>query len=1515
MPGDNRSSDVFQYVVSLRSIASGGGEVLESIILSGLGNCTGGCVSTVSGAAVRPATSYTSVSIAAQNSFSQSLYSTSIAVSTLSSAPGGVGAPSVSVVGPTFLGLNWTAAASNGDDVTAYRVYLCDVPYADMLAEQCSLSLVTGSPPATSLLAGGLPPAHNFTVSVQAVNGLGVSPNVSMPGIYTTLDVPRQCDSPTRRTPALEGLPLQTTLHIVWNAPYNNGRPLLSYNLTVTNQLTSNTEYVVVPHVEGVASYEYTKTGLFPGTWHGFSVSASNELGPGLFSEHVMLRTQTDVPGTPPVPYVILESGSTIIVGVHESAYNGGFDITNYELQINGQTVALQGNPLTLNYTISPRNPYQTYQIRSRARNQPGEFSAYSDYQIINAISTLYPNSPTDLEVPSASVGARSFLLRWTMPNDALSDNILRYVLSMSSVGTQLAQLERTDCVSGCSYAIDASVLSLNAATSYALTLRAVNSLGQSAPAALVGNVTTLAAVPDPAGVPQVSGVDGSSFDVQWTAPEDNGAAVTSYEVTAYNVQSGGRVQQVTSSTSASFNGLDAGQNWTVTVLALNSIGYSANASAPGEYTTHSIPQKCYEPFAADLRGLIRTTAIFIAWHAPFDNGRPIIDYELTVDGVPNAYRYAPGEPEQFLHMELIPGTQHSYSLRARNSVGYSAPSSTLTLQTQDGVPAIPVPPVPDYSTVNGERFINLQLTQSAYSGVFGQSVPLRYEIEQRQSASSSGWALTYYNVSTDVMLEEIPRLNTQNYQFRVRAVNSVGKSDWSGIVVVPNDFSGVPTEPSNVTIFRPTITATSLVVQWQLPAIGKNANASFQIRLIPNTTTATGRRLLQEVPLQEVPLQEVPLQEVPLQLGASREGVRITDGRQLQSLGEGTLQAFANFGACTVSGAFYMCEWTVTGVSPSTSYEVEILAENAIGTSLPSDRAEVTTPAGGPGAPVSFAVRSATHESLTFSWYVPPHYGSPLRGYLLHLNDGTDEGSSLVGIDANAVELDLEPGDNCEQLVAATAAAGPAEGSRLSFIATGLLGGRSFNVSILACNEVGSSPYGACACAPPLCDPGCATDRPAHTYAPPDAPDGPSQNADPVLDQEKSRQLFVTWSRPFSHYLPVLETELIINDVPFPLLTSAGQDAPAELNLTDTDGPITPATQYSAKVRMRNAEGWGNWSVQTWLSTIPDVPDAPPQPRCDANQSTDNMMYVRLQPALDNGQRVLEYEVNVSTFAGDVLLVMGGVPASVAGAGGLQVKNGSAFNYSGSSFAPETAYRVSARARNELGWSSHSMVAASCSTTAVPWLQIRWEIIAAAVSAALLLFICFIIICRCTELPKILAPRLRRRVEKEDPLDDFIVKEDTPLEDFDPEMRLNPVILAKLEVERLKAARRRGKKPGKGGGPVWRGGPGALARLNFKMEKEGEKEKEPKKANMKTIDVMLQRANKAQPQTAGAAREITRRVMTMNSQAKEKKRHAFAADRMIAEAKTAQCAANSAACARAAAKMQMSALPEEDDE
>ena len=71
----------------------------------------------------------------------------------------------------------------------------------------------------------------------------------------------------------------------------------------------------------------------------------------------------------------------------------------------------------------------------------------------------------------------------------------------------------------------------------------------------------------------------------------------------------------------------------------------------------------------------------------------------------------------------------------------------------------------------------------------------------------------------------------------------------------------------------------------------------------------------------------------------------------------------------------------------------------------------------------------------------------------------------------------------------------------------------------------------------------------------------------------------------------------------------------------------------------MRNAEGWGAWSQESWLSTIPDVPDAPPAPLCDLDGSSDTRIWLRLQPAVDNGQPVTAYEVNVSARDGQVLL------------------------------------------------------------------------------------------------------------------------------------------------------------------------------------------------------------------------------------------------------------------------------------
>jgi len=241
-----------------------------------------------------------------------------------------------------------------------------------------------------------------------------------------------------------------------------------------------------------------------------------------------------------------------------------------------------------------------------------------------------------------------------------------------------------------------------------------------------------------------------------------------------------------------------------------------------------------------------------------------------------------------------------------------------------------------------------------------------------------------------------------------------------------------------------------------------------------------------------------------------------------------------------------------------------------------------------------------------------------------------------------------------------------------------------------------------------------------------------------------------------------------------------------------------------------------------------------------------------------------------------------------------------------------------------------------------------NWLLVIIPLSIFIGLLILLIILWRFTELPKILAPRLRKVEDKEDPLEDFIIREDTPMEDLDPELKLNPVIVAKIELE--KEAARKGGKGGKGKKAAGAYGPGALKRLGINITPTATPA-EKKQAGLKGIDVMLQQQNQLSKSsaasaalrasaggghTAGAAgaagaagRPSSRReekstvdfgrTLTLMSQKKRDKNKALIADRMVKDAEKAKCAASSAALARAAnAKLatageELGAVTEED--
>ena len=98
------------------------------------------------------------------------------------------------------------------------------------------------------------------------------------------------------------------------------------------------------------------------------------------------------------------------------------------------------------------------------------------------------------------------------------------------------------------------------------------------------------------------------------------------------------------------------------------------------------------------------------------------------------------------------------------------------------------------------------------------------------------------------------------------------------------------------------------------------------------------------------------------------------------------------------------------------------------------------------------------------------------------------------------------------------------------------------------------------------------------------------------------------------------------------------------------------------------------------------------------------------------------------------------------------------------------------------------------------------------AVGAALaLVLVCFYVYYR-SNASKIFAPQLRTRREGADPLNDFVSSDQTPMEEQDPELVINPIFIHKIEMER---ERQRKEKRAKGG----LGRSGGLARLGLRFE------------------------------------------------------------------------------------------------
>lgn len=260
---------------------------------------------------------------------------------------------------------------------------------------------------------------------------------------------------------------------------------------------------------------------------------------------------------------------------------------------------------------------------------------------------------------------------------------------------------------------------------------------------------------------------------VSWTAPSNNGAAITSYRASV----SGDNTKFCeTSTTSCDISGLTNNQSYTFVVTATNVIG----TSAPSVQSAAVIPAGL--PIApTNVVAVAGDQKVTLSWAAAGTNGRAITGYTVTsnVNGVTCSVG---GDVLGCEITGLTNGNSYTFTVRATNVVGDSLASVASEAAIPAGAPFAPTNVV----GVGADRKVTVSWTPANNNGRAVTSYTVTSSPEGKTCQSST--------TSCDVT----GLSNGVDYTFTVRATNVIGQSVASApsLASMP---AGVPFAPTNL--------------------------------------------------------------------------------------------------------------------------------------------------------------------------------------------------------------------------------------------------------------------------------------------------------------------------------------------------------------------------------------------------------------------------------------------------------------------------------------------------------------------------------------------------------------------------------------------------------------------------------------------------------------------------------------------------------------------------------------------
>ncbi len=559
-----------------------------------------------------------------------------------------------------------------------------------------------------------------------------------------------------------------TRLTVTWAAPtYNGGSSINDYDVqySVSN---SNSWVEWSPGINPTRSA--TITGLINGQSYEVQVRAHNS-GGSLSSWSTSARAMpAGVPATPLAP--TLTPGNEELTVTWAAPANNGALITEYTVRYKLATATWGSGSFTRTtvnptMTIAGLTNLKSYDVQVYATNPAGDSNWSPSAQAMPGLTPSKPGAPTLF-----STGPITLAVRWDAPadNGAAIDN---YEVRYRPVTDPVSDwVKRPTAVSTFKIVI---ITGLTNKQTYEIQVQAHNLVGWSAWSDSLS--ATTAGVPDAPVAPTLT-VSDLGLLVSWVAPADNGAAITDYDV-RYRLTSTSPNGAWTDAnydgtgTSTTITGLTNGVRYDVQVRAINIVlegDWSPSA------TLTATPAKPLAPTLAPGNEKIR-----VSWVAPDDNGAAITDYdvrykETSVSGWTDAIQglITDGTGASMTIDVLINGTSYDVQVRAFNSVGWSDWSPSASATPTDQKPATPSG-IRAGVTPPGDGF-----------GYFDWNDPsdpsiIKYQYRKKEQGGAwTDWAEMPGSGATTTSYKFTGLTNFVNNYIDIRAVNLNGESPGS---------------------------------------------------------------------------------------------------------------------------------------------------------------------------------------------------------------------------------------------------------------------------------------------------------------------------------------------------------------------------------------------------------------------------------------------------------------------------------------------------------------------------------------------------------------------------------------------------------------------------------------------------------------------------------------------------------------------------------------------------------------